>query len=205
MTKDKAVSLPDKSGLVPVADNIEQSILIIRGNKVLLDMQLADFYGVEVRTLVQAVKRNRDRFPDDFMFQLTVEEWDALKQAEPSQDTEGLRSQFVILKAGRGQHRKFLPYAFTEQGVAMLSGVLRSPQAVEVNIRIMRAFVRLRQLLTVNRELANRLAALEKQVQNRDKTVDQQFQQTFELLERLFNPPDAPLASSERRTNNSPR
>ena len=155
-------------------------------------MQLAGFYGVEVRTLVQAVKRNSNRFPEDFMFQLTDEEWNALKRAETSRDTDGLRSQIVILKTGRGRHRKYLPYAFTEQGVAMLSGVLRSPQAVEANIRIMRAFVRLRQLLSVNRALAERLVALEKQIQNRDAAVDQQFQQILELLERLFNPPDTP-------------
>lgn len=192
MKQKRDSNSPAKTAPVPVVENIDRAILVIRGHKVLLDMQLAEFYGVEVRTLVQAVKRNINRFPEDFMFQLTDEEWNALKQAETSQEAEGLRSQFVIIKTGRGQHRKYMPYAFTEQGVAMLSGVLRSPQAVEVNIQIMRAFVRLRQLLTVNRELAERLAALEKQVQNRDKTVDQQFQQIFELLERLFNPPDTP-------------
>ena len=180
MKQKRDSNSPAKTSPAPVVENIDRAILVIRGHKVLLDMQLAEFYGVEVRTLVQAVKRNINRFPEDFMFQLTDEEWNALKQAETSQEAEGLRSQFVIIKTGRGQHRKYMPYAFTEQGVAMLSGVLRSPQAVEVNIQIMRAFVRLRQLLTVNRELAERLAAQEKQVQHRDKTEDQQFKQIIE-------------------------
>jgi hypothetical protein len=174
---------------VLVPEQIDRSILVVRGHKVLLDEQLAAFYGVEIRVLVQAVKRNVNRFPEDFMFQLTGAEWTALKpQAEPL----GLRSQTVILKKGRGQHRKFLPYAFTEQGVAMLSSVLRSLRAVEVNIQIMRAFVRLRQLLSVHKELAERLTKLEEQMRQRDHGVAQQFQQVFALLDQLFNPPSPP-------------
>ena len=119
---------------------IDRKIREIRGHKVLLDSDLAVLYKVEVRALNQAVKRNAARFPDDFMFRLTREE------------TEALRSQSVILDSGRGAHRKYLPHAFTEQGVAMLSSVLRSPRAVRVNIEIMRAFVRLRQLLQSNTE-----------------------------------------------------
>jgi hypothetical protein len=114
-----------------LVERITKSILLMRGEKVLLDEDLAALYGVEVKVLNQAVKRNLERFPDDFMFQLTPEEADSL------------RSQIVTIEPGRGRHRKYLPYAFTQEGVAMLSGVLPSEQAVRVNIEIMRAFVRL--------------------------------------------------------------
>ena len=114
-----------------VAGAIERKIFIIRGQKVMLDSDLADLYEVEIRILVRNVKRNLERFPEDFMMQLTNDEHDSL------------RSQFGILKKGRGQHRKYAPYVFTEQGVAMLSSVLRSKRAVQVNVEIMRAFVRL--------------------------------------------------------------
>jgi phage regulator Rha-like protein len=117
---------------------------------VLLDSDLAEMYGVETKVLNQAVRRNLNRFPADFTFQLNKNEYDAL------------RSQIVTLKSGRGQHRKYPPYAFTEHGVAMLSSVLRSDRAVQVNIEIVRAFVRLRQLLSSNEELAGKLAALER-------------------------------------------
>ena len=186
------------------AEQIDGSILVIRGQKVLLDEQLAVFYGVETKKLVQAMKRNMSRFPADFMFQLDHEEWVALRsqfataedptnsrsqivtsKPEPSR----LRSQSVTLKTGRGQHRKYAPYAYTEQGVAMLSSVLRSPRAIEVNIEIMRAFVRLRQLLSVHKDLAERLSKLEQQMRGRDANVDQQFRHVFSLLEQLFTPP----------------
>ncbi len=170
-------------------EQIDHSILVVRGQKVLLDEQLAKFYGVETRALVQAVKRNVNRFPEDFMFRLSGDEWVALKSRT---DLVGLRSQTVILKSGRGRHRKYLPYAFTEQGVAMLSSVLRSPRAVEVNIQIMRAFVRLRQLLGADKELADRLTKLEEQMRQRDHAVAQQFQQVFALLDQLFSPPAPP-------------
>ncbi len=129
-------------------ERIERSILLVRGHKVLLDSGLADLYGVETRVLVQAVRRNRNRFPDDFMFQLTKEEFADLK------------SQSVMSSSGWGG-RRYPPYAFTEQGVAMLSSVLRSQQAVQVNIEIMRAFVRLRQMLASHHELSLRLDELE--------------------------------------------
>ena len=170
-------------------DQFDRLILVVRGQKVLLDEQLSGFYGVPTKALIQAVKRNIGRFPEDFAFQLTGEEWGVLG---PQFATSGLRSQTVTLKSGRGQHRKYLPYAFTEQGVAMLSSVLRSPRAVEVNIQIMRAFVRLRQLLSVHKELAQRLAKLEEQMRHRDHAVAQQFQQVFALLDQLFSPPAPP-------------
>jgi len=170
-------------------EQIDHSILVVRGHKVLLDGQLAGFYGVETRALVQAVKRNLNRFPEDFMFRLSGDEWVALRsQAEPWR----LRSQTVILNSGRGRHRKYLPYAFTEQGVAMLSSVLRSPRSVAVNIQIMRAFVRLRQLVSAHKELAERLTKLEEQMRQRDHAVARQFQHVFELLDHLFNPPSPP-------------
>lgn len=128
--------MPEES-LVPV-EQIEGSILVLRGQKIILDADLAALYDVEVKVLNQAVKRNIDCFPEDFMFQLNTDE------------VAFLRSQTVTLKTGRGQHRKYLPYAFTEQGVAMLSSVLRSQRAVRVNIEIIRAFVRLRKMLALN-------------------------------------------------------
>lgn len=135
-------------GMIPI-DQIANAIVVVRNHRVLLDADLARLYGVETRALNQAVRRNVERFPSDFMFQLTVEE-DAR-----------LRSQIVILDAARGRHRKFRPYAFTEQGVAMLSGVLHSPRAVAVNVEIMRAFVELRRLLESTAGLAKKLDALE--------------------------------------------
>lgn len=162
---------------VPV-EHITQSILVLRGHKVLLDEDLAELYGVEIRVLVQAVKRNLARFPEDFMFQLTAPEWAAL------------RSQFVTLKAGRGQHRKYLPYAFTEQGVAMLSSVLRSERAIAVNIQIMRAFVRMRELLASNKELAHRLEELEARLEKKLTTHDQAILAILSAIRKLMGAPD---------------
>ena len=136
----------------------------------MLSMDLAELYGVEPRTLVQAVKRNKERFPEDFMFQLSQEE------------VENLKSQIVISSWGG---RRAAPYAFTEQGVAMLSSVLRSRQAVQVNIAIMRAFVRLRQILSAHKELAQKLAELEAKVSKHDKEI----QAIFEVIRRLMAPP----------------
>ena len=133
---------------------IKQKIYEIRGQRVMLDFDLAAMYDVETRALNQAVKRNIERFPEDFMFKLTKGEWTILKSrivttnATENQEDNGLTSQIVILKSGRGQHKKFMPYAFTEQGVAMLSSVLRSPLAIQVNIGIIRAFVEFRRMAT---------------------------------------------------------
>jgi hypothetical protein len=166
-----------KSAVVAV-ERVEPMIRLVRGHRVLLDRDLAVLYGVEVRVLVQAVKRNRIRFPEDFMFQLNRDEADSL------------RSQIVTLKAGRGKHRKFLPYVFTEQGVAMLSSVLRSARAVRVNIGIMRAFVRLRQLVSVNQQLAGKLKELEGRIENHDE----KFEAIFDAIKELMTPPkETPL------------
>ena len=163
------MSKTDVSPNVP-AERIGSAILFVRGHKVMLDHDLAKLYEVPTKVLNQAVKRNQERFPSDFMFQLTPDE------------SEVLRSQFVTLKGGRGQHRKYLPYAFTEQGVAMLSSLLRSKRAVAVNIEIMRAFVRLRRMLASNEELARKLAAMEKK-------YDSQFRIVFDAIRELMAPP----------------
>jgi hypothetical protein len=158
--------------LVPV-ERITTAIVMLRGHRVLLDTDLAALYGVAVKVLNQAVRRNRERFPADFMFQLST------------QEARVLRSQSVTLKSGRGSHRKYRPYAFTEQGVAMLSSVLRSSRAVRVNIEIMRAFVRLRQMLESNTELAAKLDALERR-------YDAQFKAVFQAIRELMEPPAPP-------------
>jgi len=135
---------------------IERRIYLIRGHKVMLDADLAELYGVPTRELNQQVQRNRKRFPEDFMFQLTKEE------------AEVLRSQFVISKLSRGG-RRYLPYAFTEPGVAMLSSILNSERAIEVNITIMRVFIRLRQILETNEELNRKFAAVIRKLSTHDK------------------------------------
>ena len=146
MAKEK--ELEQVEGLqLPVENKVESLIRVIRGQQVMLDRDLAELYGVETKVLNQAVKRNLGRFPDDFRFQLTKEECS--------------RSQFVTLNEGRGSNIKYLPYAFTEQGVAMLSGVLKSPTAVEVNIRIMRAFVSMRHFMVNNAAVFQRLETIE--------------------------------------------
>lgn len=163
-----------KEVVVP-AERIERSILLIRGQKVMLDSDLAELYGVETKNLNKAVKRNLDRFPGDFMFQLTAAE------------AEALRFQIGTSKsAGRGG-RRYLPLVFTEQGVAMLSSVLRSRRAVQVNIAIMRAFVRLREILATHKDLARRLDELEK----RWGEHDQKIQTVFEAIRQLMTSPPA--------------
>ncbi len=150
---------------------ISDAILLVRGQKILLDDDLAGLYGVPTKALVQSVKRNATRFPADFMFQLTAEE------------ARILRSQSVTSSSHGG--RRSLPYAFTEQGVAMLSSVLRSARAVQVNIEIMRAFVRFRQMLAANDDLSRKLAALEKK-------YDSQFKVVFEAIHEMIVTPAPP-------------
>ena len=162
---------------VPV-ERIEKAIFLIRGQKVMLDRYLAGLYGVSTKQLNQAVKRNADRFPEDFMFQLTMDEAKAWWQEVTA---ERLRSQTVTLK--RGQHIKYRPYAFTEHGILMLSSVLNSQRAVQVNIQIMRAFVRLREILSSNAELARKLEQLERK-------YDHQFKVVFDAIRQLMTPPE---------------
>jgi hypothetical protein len=168
--------VPKARALREIAGSVERAILRLRGLNVLLDVDLAALYGVAVRSLNQAVARNPERFPADFMFRLTAEE------------AESLRSQTVILKAARGRHRKYLPNAFTEQGIAMLSSVLRSSRAVSVNVEIMRTFVQLRRVLRTNAELARKLDALEAK-------YDARFRIVFQAIRELM----APRRLSRRR------
>src|SRR2546426_637900 len=150
---------------------VANRIYMIRGQKVMLSIDLAELYGVEPKVLIQAVKRNVARFPEDFMFQLSHEEF------------QNLKSQIVT--SSWGGIRRANPYAFTEQGVAMLSSVLRSKRAVHVNIAIMRAFVRLRELLNTHKELARKLAALERK-------YDAQFKVVFDAIRELMAPSPLP-------------
>jgi len=155
--------------------NVESMILTLRGQRVILDTDLAFLYEVPTKVLLQAVKRNLARFPEDFMFQLNREEFDCL------------RSQIVTSNVGRGG-RRYLPFAFTEQGVAMLSSVLRSEHAIRVNIEIMRAFVRLRQVLASQEKIAEKLNELEKTV----KVHDDKIHVIFDAIRQLIEPPTAP-------------
>ena len=159
--------------VVPI-ETIESQIHIIRGKKVMLDVQLADLYGVETKNLNKAVMRNMERFPSDFMFQLTAQEFDRL------------RFQIGTSKKGRGG-RRYPPYAFTQDGVAMLSSVLNSARAIQVNIQIMRTFTKLRELLVSNEMLRQKIEELEGKFAKHDK----QFEAVFEAIKKLLTPPAA--------------
>ena len=163
-------------GLTVPMERITQTILLIRGHKVILDEDLAEMYQVETKALNRAIKRNLDRFPEDFILQLTADEFANLRYQSGASN---LRSQSGTSRWGG---RRYSPYAFTEQGVAMLSSVLHSKRAVMVNIEIMRAFVRLRQMLASNADLARKLATLEKK-------YDAQFKAVFDAIRELMAPP----------------
>ena len=157
-------------------ERIANSIFIIRGHKVMLSHDLAELYGVETRVLIQAVKRNIERFPSDFIFQINQREY------------ENLKSQFVISSWG-GRRRAF-PYAFTEQGVAILSSVLRSKRAVAVNIAIMRTFVKLREILATNSSLRRKIEAIEQK-------YDEQFKLVFKILSEMVAVEEKPKNQSD--------
>jgi hypothetical protein len=165
-------------------DKISSRIRTIRGKKVILDFDLAEIYDVPTKALNQAVKRNAKRFPPDFLFQLTSEE------------TDSLRSQIVTLKSGRGQHRKFLPYAFTENGAIMAANVLNSPEAVRMSVFVVRAFVQMRDLLGSTKELAKQLAALEKKLTSRldghEVAIIEVLRRVMDILDPPPPPPDPP-------------
>jgi hypothetical protein len=163
-------------------ERIERAILLIRGQKVMLDFVLAELYGVQTKAFNQAVRRNINRFPEDFMFQLTEAE------------SKSLRSQIVTSKPGRGG-RRYNPRAFTEQGVAMLSSVLHSLRAVQVNIAIMRAFVKLREMLASHRDLARRLDEMERK-------YDAQFKVVFDAIRELMKAPEKPRRGIGFRSGN---
>jgi hypothetical protein len=174
---------------LPAAEMIAAQVLLLRGQRVLLAQQLSALYGVETRAINQAVKRNSARFPSDFMFQVDADEIDSLRSQFVILDEAGVaideasRSQFVILK--RGSNIKYLPYAFTEQGVAMLSSVLSSERAIAVNIEIMRTFIKLRAMLSEHQDLRRKLMALERK-------YDDNFKVVFQAISELMTPPDAP-------------
>ena len=166
----------------PVFD-IASAILIVRGEKVLLDSDLAFLYGVPTKVLNQAVRRNLAKFPEDFRLQLTQEEAEAALR---------LRSQFVTLKAGRGRHRKYLPWAFTEHGAIMAANVLNSPQAVRMSVFVVRAFVKMRELLGGTKELARQLRALESKLTARLDVHEAAIVDVLQRVMRLLDPPPEP-------------
>ena len=164
-------------------ENVAQLVFFIRGEKVILDADLAMLYGVEARSLNQAVARNRRRFPDDFMFQLSAEEYGNIRsQFVATSGKKKRNSSQTVMSSRKHRGRAYHPYAFTEQGVAMLSSVLRSSRAVEVNIAIMRTFVQLRRLMDSNADLARKIEGLEKK-------YDEKFAVVFAAIKQLIAPP----------------
>jgi len=166
-------------------ERIARSIFIVRNQKVLMDCDLAELYGVETKRLNEQVKRNAERFPEDFMFQLTQQEWEELQVLlKDSSDGSSLRSQIATLEKGRGGHRKFLPYVFTEQGVAMLSSVLNSPTAIQVNISLMRVFVSMRAWAMNYDDLLHKITEL-----NANQTANHEhIQHIYQVIEELLRP-----------------
>ncbi len=160
-----------EKALIPL-ERVERSIFVLRGQKVIIDVTLADLYGVTVKRLNEQVKRNQDRFPLDFMFQMTDEEHQAL------------RSQSATIETGRGRHRKYLPYVFTEHGAIMAASVLNSGRAIEMSILVVRAFIKLRNILATNRQLATKLDELERKL----STHDQQIMVLFDAIQSLTTP-----------------
>jgi ORF6N domain len=180
---------------IVTVEQIARRICYVRGEKVLLDVDLAALYGVATKVLNQAVRRNRGRFPDDFMFQLTPEEGLNLRSQIVTSSSQGAEDQAagknssqIVTSSKRHGGRRYRPYVFTEQGVAMLSSVLNSGRAVRVNIAIMRAFVRLRQTLDANRELARKFEQLERRVGKHDDEIAA----ILEAIRQLMTPPEKP-------------
>lgn len=175
---------------------LDSLILTLRQQKVILDADLAGLYGVPTKRINEAVKRNAGRFPADFMFQLAAQECSNLKsqiatsnvQSTGSQPDEALRSQFATLKGGRGQHRKYLPYAFTEHGAIMAATVLNSPEAVTMSLYVVRAFIQMREQITANTEVLKRLAEIDQTLLKHDKSL----QIIWRELQPLLSPPPVP-------------
>jgi hypothetical protein len=176
------------------AEIIENRIFLIRKQKVMLDMHLAELYGVTTSALNQAVKRNSDRFPKEFMFQLTKTETELLisQNAISNSTTNSSRSQFVILN--RGKNIKYLPYVFTEQGVAMLSSVLKSKRAIQVNVLIMKTFVKIRELMATHIDLAQKIEELDKKYGEHD----QKIQAILKIIKGLLAPPESTEPEPEK-------
>ncbi len=172
---------------------INSVIHTVRGEKVLLDSDLAALYSVTTKRLNEAVKRNADRFPEDFRFQLTAEEAAALRsQFVTLNDPAPLRSQIATLKKGRGQHQKYLPYAFTEHGAIMAATVLNSPEAVAMSVYVVRAFVQMRENLAANSAILKRLAEIDKSLLLHDSALRDIYQKLLPLLSPLPAPPTPP-------------
>lgn len=175
--------------------SIQNRIYEIRGERVMLDFDLATLYEVPTKVLNQAVKRNIARFPKDFMFQLTVEDYESVRfQVETLEASNSSRSQIVTLKTGRGNNRKYMPYAFTEQGVAMLSGILSSDKAIQMNIAIMRAFVEIRRILLKETDLKEQL----REIKERIGEHDVQLNQIYDAMENLLDEKAADRKWDER-------
>ena len=166
--------MPKATAILP-ADRIESRILLVRGEKVILDSDLAELYGVTTKRLNEQVKRNKNRFPADFMFQAS------------SAETEHLRSHFATSKSARGG-RRYQPYAFTEHGAIMAASVLNTPRAVEVSVYVVRAFIKLRETISTHKELARKFGELEKRME----TQDEDIAAVFEAIRQLMEPPDKP-------------
>ncbi len=171
-----SLSTRSRSSLTSIED-VSRAIVVLRGRKVLLDVELAALYGVTTKRLNEQVRRNHERFPTDFMFELTA------------QEAAALRSQSATLKRGRGQHRKYLPYAFTEHGAIMAASVLNSPRALEMSLYVVRAFVQLREILASNHELAKRLDQLEAGIQKKLTAHDDAIAAILSAIRELMNPP----------------
>jgi hypothetical protein len=175
--------MKDLNKSIITEENLSTKIYFIRGLKVMIDRDLAELYGVLTKNLNLAVKRNLERFPEDFMFQLTKEEYDSLRfQKGTLKDNQNIRLQIETLRWGK--HSKYLPYAFTEQGVAMLSSVLNSKQAIAVNIQIIRVFTKMRELISSNKEILLKLDLLEKKVDANTEDIEE----IFTVLRQLINP-----------------
>jgi hypothetical protein len=185
-------------------EQIASAIVILRGQRVLQDSELAALYGVTTKRFNQQVRRNRKRFPDDFMFQLTAEETNSLrsqiatlkttrsedrKHSPYVEDISSLRSQIATLKTGRGQHRKYLPFVFTEHGATMAATILNSPRAIEMSVYVVRAFVQLREMLASNKELARRFAQLETRLDKKLTTHDEAIAAILSAIRQLMHPP----------------
>lgn len=178
-------------GAAPRTESIARLVHVVRGERVLFDADLATLYGVSTKVLNQAVKRNLDRFPQDFMFRLTADEWRVIRSQSVTASGTGTNWSQIVTSSSKHRGTAYPPYAFTEQGVAMLSSVLRSPRAVEVNIAIMRTFVELRRLMDSNRELARKIEAMEQR-------YDEQFAVVFEAIKRLIAEDEARKAKPKR-------
>ena len=173
----------NKPALPIATPDIDSLIATIRGQKVILDADLAEVYQVSTKALNQAIKRNQPKFPADFLFRLTRQEADGLRR---------LGSQFVTLKPGRGQHRKYLPFAFTEHGAIMAANVLKSPQAAQMSVFVVRAFVKMRAALTDTRELSRKLAALEAELKSRLDTHEVAIVDVLQRIMRILDAPPPP-------------